>query len=148
MELTAILLTAAALAGKAALSQAAKDAYQKLKQLLIRKSGQKAELEPALAGLEMKPESQSRRNVFEKELKAAGVGKDPDILQLARQLKDILKQEGHPVQVSYQANQSGGGAIAQGPGAVAAGKGGIAVGGNLSGGIRTGNKKDGSLEPE
>ena len=140
MELTAILLTGAALAAKAALSAAAKDAYQKLKQLVIRKSGGDSEVEPALVSLEKKPDSEARQAVVKEELQATGIGDDPEIVQLASQLEEILQQEGHPVQASYLANLSGSGAIAQGPGAVAAGEGGIAVGGDVHGRIQTGNK--------
>ncbi len=143
MDLTAILLTAAALAGKAALSAAAKDAYQKLKNLVIRKSGSDSDIELALAGLEKKPDSKARQAVLKEEVQTAGIGDDLQIVRLARQLQEILQQEGHSVQVSYQASLSGSGAIAQGPGAVAAGQGGIAVGGDVHGGIQSGDKKGG-----
>ncbi len=54
-------------------------------------------------------------------------------------LVQVLEAAGHPQE--YQATLIGNGAIAQGPGAVAAGQGGVAVGGNVQGGVRSGEAK-------
>src|SRR4051794_28260003 len=88
---TALLGGAAAMAGKVA-SEAAKDAYTALKDLLMRKLGDKSEAAEAVTKLEAKPDSEGRQKTVAEELKDAKVGDDPDLVEAARRLQAALDQ--------------------------------------------------------
>jgi hypothetical protein len=70
--------------------QAVKDAYEGLKKLVLRKFGRQGTLEPALATLEGKPDSESRQAVLCEELATLGADKDQELAQEASKLLFLL----------------------------------------------------------
>ena len=82
------------------------------------------------------PEREEARGAFKLELEDI-LHTDP---QLLARLAELLKAASGTQ--TYQACNTGEGAIAQGAGAVAAGKGGVAVGGNVSGNVLVGRGED------
>jgi hypothetical protein len=131
------LTAGAAAAGKDVVTQAVKDAYGALKQMVVTRFGTKADVANAMQQVEQKPDSEGRQAVLKEELKSAGAHEDPDVAKQAQTLLALLKDLGLIDAARYQAYLSGSGAIAQGTGAVAAGQGGIAIGGSVSGNIST-----------
>jgi hypothetical protein len=134
------VIVSAVVAGVAAsakdvVTQAVKDGYAGLKALIVRKFGQKADVEDALAGLEKKHDSEARQAVLKEELQSAGADQDAEVVQQAQVLLELLKEHGVASSPSYHATLTGSGAIAQGPGAVAAGERGVAVGRDVKGGV-------------
>lgn len=131
---TALIAGAAAGATTAA-SQAIKDAYVGLKQLVLNIFGAAAPVASAIQQLEAKPDSEGRKLILKEELETALPTSSPAaqqaLLTHAETLLALLKASGHPG-ATYNATNTGSGALAQGTGAVAAGQGGIAVGGNVS----------------
>ncbi len=69
------------------------DAYDALKAALRQKYGLTSDLANAVAQLEQKPDSGSRRGVVQEEVAAAGADKDADLLALAQALLDRLKEQ-------------------------------------------------------
>ncbi|CAK8717664.1 hypothetical protein KKHLCK_06825 [Candidatus Electrothrix laxa] len=120
-------------------STAAMDLYNGLKTLLQKKTGQDKRLLDAVHELEQDTSSDGRKMIVQEEVKKSGADKDPEIQTAASQLLDLLK-EIQP-EATYNATQSGSGAIAQGKGSVAAGAGGIAVGGINMLGSRDGGEE-------
>jgi hypothetical protein len=137
--LIAALAAGATAAAKDLSTQAVKDGYAKLKTLIVDKFDHKADVKTALAQVEQKPDSENRKGVLREELQAAGADKDDELLKQAQSLLELLERQGIKTGVSFTANNTGPGAIAQGPRATAAGQEGIAVGGNVMGDIITGN---------
>ncbi len=115
-------------------NQAVQDAYDGLKTVIIRKFGDKADLEDAIAGVEAKPDSKGRQITLQEELQSAGVDQDPKVLKKAKAVHKACKKGGEQTATYYNAVLEGSGAIAQG-GSTAADAGGIAVGGNVEGAI-------------
>ncbi len=120
-------------------ADAVKNGYARLKALLVRKFADRPEVMNAIAQVERKPASESRRGLLKEELQAAGAGADDELRQQALSFLKVLEKNGFPTGVTYLAANIGSGAIAQGQGAVAAGAGGVAVGGNVEGAIIIGN---------
>ncbi len=83
---TALALGAAA-AAKDVASQAIKDAYAGLKQLIARRYPK-----VSLKQLERAPGSKSRRGVVEEDLQAANAAQDGELAALARELADLIQQ--------------------------------------------------------
>jgi hypothetical protein len=137
MEMATIMaLTAASMAaepGKAVLSEAAKDLWGKFKAVLSKRFGGKSDLENAVKQVEEKPEAAGRQKMLEAELEASGAAKDEEILGLAKQLAEALKESG------IEITQSGEGVIVTGDGSAGAGKGGAAVAGDVHGDITIDN---------
>src|SRR6266850_6080633 len=74
-----------------------KDAYDALKNLLVRKFGGTSEVTTAVQQLEQKPDSTGRRETLQEELAGAKAGSDAEILQLAQALLEkIQAQPGGP----------------------------------------------------
>lgn len=129
-------LVAGAAAGATTIAgQAIKDAYAGLKQLALNTFGATAPVATAIQQVEAKPDSAGRKLTLQEELETAlpliAPAAQQALLTQAQTLLALLKEAG-PQATTYNATNSGSGAIAQGPGAVAAGQGGIAVGGNVS----------------
>lgn len=129
--IVAAVVAGAVAATKDVAGQAVKDGYAGLKNLLVRKFGEKADVAGALEGVEKKPNSKARKAVLKEELENAQVGQDPEVVQQAQALLGLLKE--HGLAPSYHAEVHGSGAIAQGEGAVAAGERGVAVGRDVTG---------------
>jgi hypothetical protein len=134
-QIVTALATGAAAAIKDMGGEAVKDAYNGLKALIMRKFGAKAGVNTAIASVEKKPDSDSRKGVLREELKAAGADRDEELLKQAQAFLVLLQNSDAKSGVSYTATNTGSGAIAQGQGSVAAGEGGVAIGGNVGGDI-------------
>lgn len=137
---TAVVLGAAA-GSKEVATQAVKDAYAGLKSLIVRKFGDKADVEEAVKGVEKKPESEARTAVLKEELEAAAAAQDTEVLKQAQALLELLEKH-NELPATYQATVHGSGAIAQGEGAVAAGERGVAIGGDAEGSIVSGDNSE------
>ena len=127
------LTAGAAASAKDVVAQVVKDGYAGLKTLVVRRFGQKGDVEAALEGVEKKPDSEARQAVLKEELEKAGAAQDAEVVRQAQALLAVLQEHGLVAGPSYQATLKGSGAIAQGPGAVAAGAGGVAMGGGVTG---------------
>ena len=136
------LTAAAAPAGTALVSEAVKDGYAKLKDLIVRKFGAKSNVDAYLTTIEKATHSKELKEILQNELEIQGADKDKETVQAAISLFDLLKKEGLISGPKYQAVLRGSGAIAQGPGSVAAGEGGIAIGGDVHGNVTGSNQKE------
>lgn len=125
------LAAGAAAASKDIIAQAVKDAYNTLKCLILHRVASKTEVRDALEHLEKKPASEARRNVLKEELETAGFSEDESVMKQAQALLDLLKAHGLLSSDTYNAKQTGSGAIAQGSGAMAAGERGVAIKGDV-----------------
>ncbi len=133
------LATGAAAAATDIATDVVKSGYARLKALIARKFADKPDVVNAVAQVEQKPNSESRKGMLKEELEAAGASEDDELIQQVKSFLDLLEKNGFSTGVTYTAANIGSGAIAQGQGAVAAGTGGVAVGGNVEGGIIIGN---------
>ncbi len=87
-------ITGAIIAALANLSKdAIKDGYGALKVALQKKFGDKSDLVDAVDKLEKKPDSEGRKSMLQEELEIAKVNEDPEILQLAQDLLDKIKEQ-------------------------------------------------------
>jgi hypothetical protein len=137
MDPVTIIVTALAAgavdAFKPAATEAVKDAYGKLKSMLINKFGRDSDVGEAVQKVEDKPDSEGRKALLEEELTAV-----QDKLDVEPKLaQELLKL------TSYHANLTGDGTIVQGQGNIVAGSGGVSIGGNVSGGITMGDQISG-----
>jgi hypothetical protein len=97
--------------------QAVQDGYAGLKDLLLRKFGEKSDLADAVTKLEQKPESEARKGMVAEEVEASEADKDQEILAVAKQLLEQLN--GGQSQGNVFIHQgSGEQNIAQGVGAI------------------------------
>jgi hypothetical protein len=130
-------ITAAIIAGLAegatkVATSAVADAYEALKATITRKLGGESRVAKAVAGLEVRPDSNAWKGVLQEEVAAARADQDPDIRKAAQALLDQINLKPSGAQYSQKLSGSGAAAIL---GGVAAGEGGIAIGGNVEGGI-------------
>ena len=146
--IVAALVAGAAAAGKDAAAEAVKDAYQGFKKLIMRKFGARPEVALAVEQVEQHPNSQGWPAALQEGLQQAQADKDPEVMEQAQKLWDLLKSLGLSGGTSYQATLTGSGAIAQGAGAVAAGAGGTAIGGSVQGGVHIGGSGKASGEAD
>jgi hypothetical protein len=132
--LTAALVSGAAIMGKEFASAAAKEAFNRLRDAVVRRAGERSGVPAAIQGIEEKPDSQGRKLTLQEELTAARLGDDRELLKLAEGLLELLKTTAKAPTV-YSGAVSGSGALAQGEEAKAVGAGGMMVGGyvNVSG---------------
>lgn len=83
-------------------SSAIKDGYNALKSTLKKKFGEKSDLVDAINGLDKKPDSEGRKATLKEEVENAKVNDDPEILRLAQDLLDKLKDQPSGQQVITQ----------------------------------------------
>jgi hypothetical protein len=69
-----------------------KDAYAAFKLALQKKYGVESDLAQAVNKLEQKPESNARQAVLQDEVTSSGAGQDQELLSLANQLLEQIKQ--------------------------------------------------------
>src|SRR6476659_445264 len=86
---TALIGGVAAESGKVA-TKAVVDSFRALKELVVRKLGDKSEAAEALTKLEDKPDSDGRKATLAEELKDAKVEDDPELLEAAERLNKAL----------------------------------------------------------
>ena len=88
------IITTAIVAALADLSKdAIKDGYNALKAALKQKFGDKSDLVDAVDKLEKKPDSEGRKAMLQEEIDAAKVSDNPDIIRLAQDLLDKIKEQ-------------------------------------------------------
>ena len=87
--ITTAIVTATAAVG----SSAIKDSYSALKALLKKKFGEKNDLVEAVNKLEAKPKSEARKATVQEEVETAKANDDPEIVQLAQDLLDKIKEQ-------------------------------------------------------
>lgn len=96
-------ITTAILAAVAGVSSSAiKDGYNALKEALKKKFGEKSDLVDAVDKLETKPDSEGRKATVQEEVSLAKVNDDPEILKLAQDLLDKIKEQPGGQQVITQ----------------------------------------------
>ncbi len=87
-------ITTAIIAALANLSKdAIKDGYGALKAALKKKFGAESDLVDAVDKLEKKPDSEGRKATLQEEVEIAKVNDDPDLIQLAQDLLDKIKEQ-------------------------------------------------------
>ncbi len=87
-------ITTAILAALASLSKdTIKDSYNALKSALKKKFGDKSDLVDAVEKLEKKPDSEGRKATLQEEIEIAKVNDDPDIIRLAQDLLDKIREQ-------------------------------------------------------
>jgi hypothetical protein len=127
-------LVAGATAGITSVAeQGVKESYNKLKELIQRKFGDKGDTLSAVEQVEKKPESSGRQQVLMEELADAGAGQDAQVLQAAQDLLALLQPDS-----SQQAVADRGAAAATGRGAAQVGDGNIALTGDIQGAVTIG----------
>ena len=87
-------ITTAIVAALANLSKdAIGDCYGTLKASLKKKFGSESDLVDAVDKLEKKPDSEGRKATLQEEIEIAKVNDDPDIIRLAQDLLDKIKEQ-------------------------------------------------------
>ena len=88
------VITTAIISALAGLSKdAVKDSYNALKAALKKKFGSESKIVDVVEGLEDNPDSKGRQAVLQEEVEAAKVNDDNEIVQLAQELLDRLKDQ-------------------------------------------------------
>ncbi|NJM73323.1 MAG: hypothetical protein HC862_26145 [Scytonema sp. RU_4_4] len=96
-------ITTAIVAAVANLSKdVIKDSYNALKTALKKKFSTQSDLINAVDGLEKKPDSSGRQATLQEEVEIAKVNDDPELVQLAQDLLDKLKEQPGGQQVINQ----------------------------------------------
>lgn len=100
-------ITTAIVAAVAGISSSAiKDSYNALKSALKKKFGEKSDLVHAIDGLEKKSDSEGRKAMLQEEIEAAKVNEQPEILLLAQDLLNKIKEQSEGQQIINQINQT------------------------------------------
>jgi hypothetical protein len=108
------IITTAIVAALANLSKdVIKDSYDTLKIALKKKVGEKSDLIDAVEKLEKSPERDDRKATVKTELEIAKVNDDPEILKLAQDLLDKIKEQpgGQEIINQTQTNTASGNTI-------------------------------------
>ena len=88
------IITTAIVAALANLSKdAIQDSYSTLKAALKKKFGETSDVVDAVDKLEKKPDSEARKAMVKEEIEIAKVNEDPDIIKLAQDLLDKIKEQ-------------------------------------------------------
>ena len=88
------IITTAIVAALANLSKdAIQDSYSTLKAALKKKFGETSDVVDAVDKLEKKPYSEARKAMVKEEIEIAKVNEDPDIIKLAQDLLDKIKEQ-------------------------------------------------------
>ncbi|NJL53162.1 MAG: hypothetical protein HC930_14965 [Hydrococcus sp. SU_1_0] len=109
------IITTAIIAALAALSKdAINDSYNALKSALKKKFGSESEVVNSVEGLEKKPDSKGRQATLQEEIENAKVNDDAEIVQLAQDLLNKLKNEpgGQQIINQTQTNTASGNTVA------------------------------------
>lgn len=97
------IITTAIIAALAALSKdVINDSYNALKSALKRKFGSDSDVVNAVEGLEKKPVSKGRQATLQEEIETTKVNDDVEIVQLAQELLNKLKDEPDGQQIINQ----------------------------------------------
>lgn len=97
------VITTAIIAALAALSKdAIKDSYNTLKSALKKKFGSNSDIVDAVEGLEKKPDSKGCQTTLQEEIENFKVNDDEEIVQLAQNLLNQLKDEPNGQQIINQ----------------------------------------------
>lgn len=131
--LPALLLGPANLAVQPLLTQ--------FKQELQSRYPAQAGLQAALAQLEQRPDSQVWQNAFQEEAQRTQADHDPVLLDIVRQLLEVVKYQTAPTTVTA----SGGSPVAVGQGNIVVASRGVHVGGNVGGSVITGDSSQGGI---
>lgn len=83
-------------------TDAVKAAYQALKNALTTKFGESSDLAEAVSKLEAKPDSKGRKDTVQEEVAAVKANDDPQLLQLAQQVINLVKEQPGGQQVITQ----------------------------------------------
>lgn len=87
-------LATGALAGVADTTRTAvMDLYQSLKSKLVAKFTQAPDVSSALAQVEQRPDSPARRALLAEEMQSSGAAQDPELLELAQRILDLLSDQ-------------------------------------------------------
>ncbi len=88
------VITTAIIAALAALSKdAINDSYNALKAALKKKFGSESDLVDAVDKLEKKPDSEGRKAMLQEEVEIAKVNDDSDMIRLAQDLLEKIKEQ-------------------------------------------------------
>lgn len=105
---TAAITTAIIIGVSSGLSKAGEqfivDAYGKLKSMISKRLGEKSEVVKAISDLELKPESEGRKQILQEEIVLAEIDKDPDILEVAKTLLKLLEYHSPETTTIVQTN--------------------------------------------
>ncbi len=115
-------------------TELAKEGFANLKDLIVRKFGNTGDVSEALANVENKPDSKSRRGVLKEELEESGAGQDTELQEQAKILLEFLGKAGS----SYNAEAYEYSTIVQGNKNITATHGSLAVGGDIHGDVYVG----------
>lgn len=85
------------------------DAYKGLKNWIVRKVGKDANITTAIAEVEQSPDSKARQMVFAEDIANAKATDAPELLTLARQLIEVLKETsaGRQAMAKFQVDARG-----------------------------------------
>jgi disulfide oxidoreductase YuzD len=91
--ITTAIVTVAGAAGTELATSVIKDSYESLKAALKKKFGSDSDLIDAVEKFEKKPDSEARKATVQEEIEIAKVNDDPNIVKLAQDLLNQIKQQ-------------------------------------------------------
>lgn len=111
------------------------------KQALQNRYPNQAGLQDALAQLENRPDNLEWQRAFQEEAQRTQADHDPVLLDIVRQLFEVVKNQPAPTTITA----SEGSSVAAGQGNIVVGSRGVHVGGNVGGSIITGDSSQGGI---